>query len=217
MQSDKGTVGRVWPRTFNGYAVDWVRAIEHYNRNRLARAGLQAKVKRPNERVVTGAGVLQIDDERIKFAQHLGRRLPVRPVEAVNRDAETRVREAIPLNHVVLRLAKVAVLWAKERCEVKKITAEALEDARRMDKGCGNRGRMQNGSDPGATQLGRPKLGQPIDRELDSAHWSLSQVRAEGHPADAPRRRATRRVECSRSGDLPEIAKSMRIEPVVRQ
>jgi hypothetical protein len=29
-------------------------------------------------------------------------------------------------------------LWAKERFEVKKITAKALKDARRMDEGRGN-------------------------------------------------------------------------------
>ena len=69
MQSNKGTVGWVRQRTFNGYAVDRVRAIEDHHRNRLAGAGLQAKVKRPDEGVVTGADVLQVDDERIKSVE----------------------------------------------------------------------------------------------------------------------------------------------------
>jgi hypothetical protein len=61
------------------------------------------------------------------------------------------------------------VLRIKER-EVEKVSAETLEDARRMDKRRRNGCRMENGSDPVSTQGGRPKLRQPVNWKLNTAH-----------------------------------------------
>ena len=69
----------------------------------------------------------------------------------MDRDTKAWMPESLPLNHIVLCLAKVTVLRTKERCEVEKVAAKALEDARRMHKRRRNGCRMQNGSDPCAT------------------------------------------------------------------
>ena len=66
----------------------------------------------------TGVEHLVGDEQRVEAGEHLGCRLAVLAIEREHRDPQARVLETLPLDHVVLRGAGEAVLWAKQRAEL---------------------------------------------------------------------------------------------------
>jgi methylmalonyl-CoA mutase len=98
-------------------------------------ACLHAKVKRPDERVVPSADILQIDDQRLQSFEHGGRRFPLPTVKAVDRDPNARMPVSSPFDHIILILAEISMLRSKERRKLKEISAQAFQDSRGMLEG----------------------------------------------------------------------------------
>ena len=126
MHANKRFVIRVEHRALCCDAINWVRAIEHDDCNATSFASAHAKIHRPDERVVTRANVLEIDEQNIEPFQHLRGRPSMLAIQTVNRNAKTRMLVALPLHHVVLGLAKKSVLRTKKRHKTKKITVMSL-------------------------------------------------------------------------------------------
>ena len=55
-------------------------------------------------------------------------------VQTVNRDTESRMTIACPLDHVVLSLPEEPVLWTEKRSQPKELAAEFLENLRGMSE-----------------------------------------------------------------------------------
>src|SRR5215470_18930679 len=96
--------------SFNSQSADRIRAIEHDEPLAELARGLHRHGHRVNERVDARAHVLKIEDQRIYVALHLLGRLAKLAVKRMGHNASARIAEALPLDHVVLRLAANSVL-----------------------------------------------------------------------------------------------------------
>ena len=72
-----------------------------------------------------------------------------------------------PLDHVVLSLAEESMLWTEESAELKQLAAQFFESLRCMFQLRRNGSRMQQCTDPRATQFRRPKV-------LEMVEWKLN-------------------------------------------
>ena len=79
---------------------------------------LQDQGQGVNERIVTGAHILQVEHQDVGVRQHGPGGPPCLPVQAVKRQIRVRIPITLPLHHVVLGLAVNAVLGAHDRNQV---------------------------------------------------------------------------------------------------
>ena len=114
MHADERAVIGTEEGAFGRSAIDRIRPIQDNHVGAVLLAGPQAKIKGPDKSVVTGADILQIDQENIEIAQHFRGWLPMFAVQAINRNMETRMLVTLPFDHVVLSLAKKTVLGAEQ-------------------------------------------------------------------------------------------------------
>ena len=114
----EGPEGRVQHGTFQAGAADGIGAVQDHDLlARLARR-LQDQGQGVDERIVTGAHVLQVEHQDVGFRQHGPGGPPCLPVQAVKRQLRVRIPVTLPLHHVVLGLAVNAVLRAHDRNQV---------------------------------------------------------------------------------------------------
>src|SRR5499426_4179899 len=100
--------------SFNSQSADRIGTIERYEPLAEFARGLHSQGHRVNESVDARAHVLKIEDQRVHVAQHLLGRLAKLAVKRIGHNASARVAEALPFNHVVLRLAANSVLRSEE-------------------------------------------------------------------------------------------------------
>ncbi len=134
MHADKRFVIHIQHRAFCRHGVDWVRPVEHNDRDAALFASAHAKIERPDESVIARADFLKIYEKNIEPVQHFRSRLAVFAVKTVNRNMEPRMFVTFPFHHVVLRLAKESMLWTKKRCEPKEVVIVSLQDSRGVFK-----------------------------------------------------------------------------------
>ena len=72
----------------------------------------------PGERIDARAHILQVNQETIQAAQHLGRRLPRLTVQAIDRHIERLVATVRRLDHVGLLFAPQSVLRSEHSLEL---------------------------------------------------------------------------------------------------
>src|SRR4051812_13915696 len=167
MQADERLVIRIEHRAFCGDAIDWIRPVKHDHCNTTSFAGAHAKVHRPNESVISRADILQIDEQDVEPMEHLGSRLTMFTVQAVDRHKETRMLVRFPFHHVIFRLPQETVLWTKKRCELKQIVVMFLQDSRGVFQGRRNRGWMKQRADTRAPEFVWPEFAQMIEWQND--------------------------------------------------
>ncbi len=115
MHADKRLVIRIEQRPFGHCAIDWVRSIQHDDRDAAFLTGAHAEIQRPNKSVVARPDVLEIDQQNIQRCEHFRYRLAMFAVKAVDGNAQTRMLVTFPFNHVILRLAQESMLRPEER------------------------------------------------------------------------------------------------------
>ena len=115
--------------------------------------GPQAVGHRVDEGVDARADVLQVDDQHVDEAQHLGRRFARLAVEREDRDVAPRVLVVRRLDHVVLQVRPIPVLRAEDgrEGEVGR-DAQPLGDVLKVPV---DRGRVGDHPDPEALQTRR--------------------------------------------------------------
>src|SRR5262245_33911827 len=96
--------------SFNSQSADRIGAIERDEPLAEFARGPHRQGHRINERVDARAHVLKIEDQCIYVAQHLLSRLTKLAVKRMSHNARARVAEALPFNHIVLRLASDSML-----------------------------------------------------------------------------------------------------------
>src|SRR5437762_4603995 len=158
MHADKRFVAFLDRRSFDCYAVDRIWPIQNDDSCAPLLTRPHAKIKRPNEGVVTRADILKIDNESFDIIEHFGRWFPMFTVQTVKRNSEAWMLITFPLDHVVLSLAKESVLWTEEGAELKQLAAQFLESLRCMFQLRRNRSRMQQRPNSRAAQFLRPKV-----------------------------------------------------------
>src|SRR5215468_8746236 len=99
---------------FNRQPADRIWAVENDEPLAEFARGLHRQGHRVNESVNARAHVLKIEDQRVHVAQHLLGRLAKLAVKRMNHNASARIAEALPLDHVVLRLAANSVLRSEK-------------------------------------------------------------------------------------------------------
>lgn len=102
-------------RALDEAAADRVRAVEDDEVDAGRRARARHQHGGPEKGVGARADVEKIDDDRVEAGQPRGIGLAALAVEGIDGDAEAGMAEALPLDHVGLRLAPPAVLGAEER------------------------------------------------------------------------------------------------------
>ncbi len=88
MHTDKRLVIRIEQRSFNRYAIDRVRSIEHNDCGAAFLTGAHAKIQRPNKSVVTRPDVLKVHKQDIEPFEHFRCRLAMFAVKAINRNVQ---------------------------------------------------------------------------------------------------------------------------------
>src|SRR5205085_1519535 len=156
MQTDKGAISWIerWPLSYN--SVDRIRPIENNNGNIILLAGAQAEKHCPDKSIVTGANILEIDQKRVEVLEHRRRRFAMFAVKTVDRNPESRMFVALPLDHIVLGLAEIAVLRAEEGMKTKEFAIRAFENFRCVLEAGRDGGRMKQCSQSSAAQFFRP-------------------------------------------------------------
>ena len=94
-----------------------------------------------------------------------GGRFAMVPVQTVDRNPEPRVLVALPLDHVVLRLAEEAVLRSEERRQMQEGPVVTLQNARAMHERRGDRCGVEQCTHSCAAQADGPELVQMINRQ----------------------------------------------------
>ena len=143
MQSDERLISGIEHRSFRGDAVDRIRPVENHDRQIIALAGAQAEKHRPDKCVITRADILKIDEQHIEVLQHCPSWFAMLAIEAVDRNAQSRMLVTPPFDHVVLGLAEVTVLRAKERAKTPVVAIAARQDFGGMFKPSRYRGGMK--------------------------------------------------------------------------
>ena len=82
---------RIGHVALDALAPERIRTVEHDHADPRARALLHGERQRPDERVVPGSDVLEIDDEPVEPGQHLRRRRALFAVEAPHREPRDRI------------------------------------------------------------------------------------------------------------------------------
>jgi len=104
-------------RPFDVDAADWIRAIADDRLDAVLARGRQAVRHRVDVGVDARADVLQIDEQQIDAAQHVGGRFPRLAVERVDRHAAPLVLCVAGLDHVFLDVRSEPVLRSEDRAE----------------------------------------------------------------------------------------------------
>ena len=112
---DEGREGLAQPRALDRVAADGIRSIADDHPDAVPRRGTHAVRHGVDERVDARADVLQIDDQHVEPAQHVGRRLTGVAVEREDRDLAAAVAAVRRLDHVVLQVRAEPVLRSEER------------------------------------------------------------------------------------------------------
>ena len=110
MQPDKRTIVRLERRPFGCDPIDRVRSIKNNHLDVVPFTGTQAKKHCPDKRVIARPDVLKIDKKCINILQHGRRWFPMFAIETEDRNAKARMLVALPLDHVVLSFAAIAML-----------------------------------------------------------------------------------------------------------
>ena len=113
--ADERGVGGVEQIAFDIVAADRIRPIAHDNAHAVACRGPHAVGHRVDVGVDPRADILQIDDEHIEIAQHVGAGLARFAVERIDRHPPPAVARMGRLDHVVLHVGAKPVLRAEER------------------------------------------------------------------------------------------------------
>ena len=161
------------------------------DRERVPGRGAQAVGHRVDERVDARADILQIDDQDVEPAQHLGRRLARFAVEGVDRHPPYRVGRVRRLDHVVLQVRAEPVLRAEQRGQRHPRRAE--DEIGGVRERRVHRGRVAD--EPGAKPFEPARGQQPRQSWYDTHAADYTKPPARRTPAGSPepwRRRPTR-------------------------
>lgn len=107
---DKGCPSGLQQASLDGVSPGGVGPVEHEDLFVEFPRSFQAIGESPGKGVHAGPRVLEIDDERIDFGEHLPGRNAGGAVEAENRYAENRVGQIPGFDHVVLFFRKKPML-----------------------------------------------------------------------------------------------------------
>ena len=109
VEADEGCKRRIRHVALDERAAERIGPIKDDDTSAVPRARAHGERHGPDERVVAGADVLQVHDDRIDSAEHRGGRLAPRAVEAPYGQARHRVARAVDPD-VVLGRAPQSVL-----------------------------------------------------------------------------------------------------------
>ena len=87
IEADEGRVRGIRHVAFHARAAERIRPVEHDDFDPCRRRRSHHERRRPDERVVARADILEVDDHRVDLAQHRGRRRASLTIEAVDRQA----------------------------------------------------------------------------------------------------------------------------------
>ena len=134
-------------------AADRVRAVADDDLEALLARRLQAVRHRVDVGVDAHADVLEVDDEHVEVAQHLGRRLARLAVQRVDRHAADLVMGVPRLDHVVLHVGPEPVLGPEDSGEpCARVRQQPVGDVAQAGV---HRGRVADDPDPAAVEAVR--------------------------------------------------------------
>ena len=113
--ADERFPSRLKTCAFDRGAADRIRPIADEDLHAVPGGGAHAVGHRIDIGVDARADVLQVDDEHVDPAQHVGGRLPRLAIQGIDRHAPPRVVAVRRFHHVVLHVGAETVLRAENR------------------------------------------------------------------------------------------------------
>ena len=161
--ADERFPSRLKARAFDGGAADRIGPIANEDLHAVPRGGAQAVGHRIDIGVDARADVLQVDDERLDAAQHVGGRLPRLAVQGIDRHASPRVVAVRRFHHVVLHVGAETVLRAENRRKCDAFRGHGPVDD--MDEAAIDRRMVTDDADSGTYQTigGEENVGTEAD------------------------------------------------------
>src|SRR5687768_8503953 len=164
--SDERFVSGFKGDAFDFNAANRVGPIAHDHLDAMRARRAHAIGHRVHVGVDARADILQVDDERVDIAQHLGGRLAGVAVQRIERDALPRAGFELGvrrLDHVVLHVRPKSVLRTEERRDLHAAIGEQQID--NVLQAMVDRGRVADETDAFAAQ--RPRFDEPSGAESD--------------------------------------------------
>ena len=161
IEPDEGREARVRQIPFHHEAAERIRAVQHDHGDASPRARLHAERGGPQEGVIPGSHVLQVDDEGVDLREHRRAGGQLSAVET----PDGQSRGAVPQrshSRVVLGRAGDAVLGGEERGEPR--AADPADGGHRVGQFTGDRGLVAEEPHAASSE----KHGQPAHEHVEA-------------------------------------------------